>query len=111
VVFGFSFAYALYARARTDPIPENARGLARAMRHRFYFDELYHALISVTHETLARLANWMDRWLVEGLVVRGLSGTTDILGRALRLVQTGNLQTYALLLVLGVALVLLIFLR
>jgi hypothetical protein len=33
-------------------------------------------------------------------------GTTELTGRALRLVQTGNLQTYALIFALGVALVL-----
>jgi hypothetical protein len=30
-------------------------------------------------------------------------GGTDLTGRALRLVQTGNLQTYALLFIFGVA--------
>jgi hypothetical protein len=43
--------------------------------------------------------------------VRGLSGATDILGRALRLVQTGSLQTYAFLLVVGVAVLLFIVLN
>jgi hypothetical protein len=33
-------------------------------------------------------------------------GGTDFSGRALRLMQTGNLQTYAFLFVLGVAVVL-----
>jgi hypothetical protein len=33
-------------------------------------------------------------------------GTTDFAGRALRLFQTGNLQTYAFLFALGVAVVL-----
>ena len=80
------------------------------MRNRFYFDEIYDKLIAITHEALARLADWFDRWIVAGLGVKGLSGVTDIFGRSLRMVQTGNLQTYAFLFVLGVAVVLLIFL-
>jgi NADH-quinone oxidoreductase subunit L len=56
-------------------------------------------------ETCARGADWFDRWLVAGLLVRGIHGTTEFAGRALRLVQTGNLQTYAFLFVLGLALV------
>ena len=48
----------------------------------------------------------MDRWLVAGLLVRGTHGTTELAARALRLAQTGNLQTYALWFTLGVALVL-----
>jgi len=38
--------------------------------------------------------------------VRGVHGTTEIFGRALRLVQTGNLQTYVFLFAAGAALVL-----
>ena len=111
VLFGFSFAYALYANASYDPLPEKMRWLSRAMRNRFYFDELYEWFIGLTHEALARLANWFDEWIVSGLVVRGIQGTTDVLGRALRLLQTGNLQTYAFLFAFGVAVVVYVVLR
>ena len=110
LAFGFSAAFALYRNATTDPIAHKLGALARAMRNRFYFDEIYDKLIAFTHEALARLADWFDRWIVAGLGVKGLSGVTDIFGRSLRMVQTGNLQTYAFLFVLGVAVVLLIFL-
>ena len=55
---------------------------------------------------MAAVAEWIDQWIVAGLMVRGAHGTTELFGRALRLAQTGNLQTYAFLLVVGVALVL-----
>jgi NADH-quinone oxidoreductase subunit L len=106
VIFGFAFAYALYARASYDILPEKLGFLSRAMRNRFYFDELYSRLIKVTHEALAALANAIDRWIIAGLLVRGTHGTTELVGRALRLVQTGNIQTYAFLFIGGVALVL-----
>lgn len=106
VALGFSFAYALYANAAKDPLPERLGALARGMRNRFYFDELYAGLIEATHEALSRLADWMDRWLVAGLMVRGTHGATELAGRALRLVQTGNLQTYALVVLLGIVAVL-----
>lgn len=110
LVFGFSAAFALYRNATTDPLVQRFGWLARAMRNRFYIDEVYDKLIALTHEALARLANGFDRWIVAGLGVKGLSGLTDILGRMLRMLQTGNLQTYAFLFVLGIAVVLLIFL-
>ena len=110
LAFGFSAAFALYRNATTDPVAHCLGALARAMRNRFYFDEIYDKLIAITHEALARFADWFDRWIVAGLCVKGLSGVTDIFGRSLRMVQTGNLQTYAFLFVLGVAVVLLIFL-
>jgi NADH-quinone oxidoreductase subunit L len=110
LAFGFSAAFALYRNATTDPLVPRFGWLARAMRNRFYIDEVYDKLIAITHEALARLANGFDRWIVAGLGVKGLSGLTDILGRMLRMLQTGNLQTYAFLFVLGIAVVLLIFL-
>lgn len=76
------------------------------MRNRFYFDEIYRVLIAIAHELLSRLANWFDRWIVAGLMVRGTHGTTELFGRALRLAQTGNLQTYSFLFAAGVVLVL-----
>ena len=106
-VFGFSFAYGFYAHAEKDPLPEKLGFFSRAMRDRFYFDEIYSGLITITHEAVSRLANWFDRWIIAGLGVRGLHGSTEIFGRALRLVQTGNLQTYAFLFVAGLVLVLL----
>jgi NADH-quinone oxidoreductase subunit L len=111
IAFGFSFAYALYAGADRDPLPGKLYGFARAMRNRFYFDEVYEVLIRVTHEALSRVADWIDRWIISGLGVRGVSGTTDVLGRALRLVQTGNLETYAFFAVVGVVIVLLFALK
>ena len=58
----------------------------------------------MTQETLARVADWFDRWIIAGLLVRGTHGTTELFGRALRLVQTGSLQTYAFLFAAGVVL-------
>ena len=106
VMIGFSAAVSLYWNAKSDPLPELMRGLSRAMRNRFYFDELYEKIIAVSQEALSFMADAFDRWIVAGLFVRGISGSTELVGRVLRLVQTGNLQTYAFLLAAGVALVL-----
>jgi NADH-quinone oxidoreductase subunit L len=111
VLFGFTLAYALYYRRSSDPIPQYANGFSRLLRNRFYFDELYTSVIALTHENLARLASIIDRWLIAGVLVRGLQGTTELAGRVLRLAQTGNLQTYAFLFVLGLAVLLFVFLR
>jgi NADH-quinone oxidoreductase subunit L len=110
-LFGFFIAWSLYSNAERDPLPEMARGLSRAMRNRFYFDELYEKLIAMTQGALASLADALDRYIIGGLFVRGASGFVDFTGRGLRLIQTGNLQTYAFLLALGVAVVLLIVFR
>jgi NADH-quinone oxidoreductase subunit L len=106
VLIGFAAARTLYVRVAKDPLPEKLGTLSRAMQNRFYFDELYEATVIRLHEFLASCAAWIDRWIIAGFAVKGTHGTTEIIGRALRLLQTGNLQTYAFLFALGVALVL-----
>ena len=108
---GISLAFVAYWNATRDPLVEKLGWLSRAMQNRFYFDELYAALISMTHEALSKAADWFDRWIIAGLGVRGTHGTTEIFGRALRMVQTGNLQHYAFLFAVGVALVLIFVLK
>ena len=105
-VIGFIAAWSLYAKAETDPLPARLGGLATAMKNRFYFDELYEATVIRFHDSLAAVTDWIDRWILEGAIIGAIRGGTDLSGRALRLVQTGNLQTYAFLFVLGVALLL-----
>jgi NADH-quinone oxidoreductase subunit L len=106
VLIGFIAARRFYRDAKDDPLPAKLGALATAMRNRFYFDEIYEATFIRAHDFIAAVADWIDRWLIAGLGVRGTHGTTELAGRALRLVQTGNLQTYAFLFVLGVALAL-----
>ena len=103
---GIFLAFALYKNAATDPLPAKLGGLATAMKNKFYFDELYEATFIRAHDFIAAVADWIDRWILEGAIIGAIRGGTDLTGRALRLAQTGNLQTYAFLFVLGVALLL-----
>jgi NADH-quinone oxidoreductase subunit L len=106
VAAGFIIAWRLYRGASEDPLPARLGGLGDAMRDRFYVDEFYRHTVIRFHDACGGLADWFDRWIIAGLAVRGTHGTTEFVGRALRLVQTGNLQTYAFLTVLGLALIL-----
>ena len=106
ILLGGTLAVGLYWQAQRDPLPDKMQCLARAMRDRFYLDEIYGFLIAITQGALSFLADAADRFLISGFLVRGLQGTTDIMGRALRLVQTGNLQNYAFVLAMSVAIVL-----
>jgi NADH-quinone oxidoreductase subunit L len=111
VAIGYFAAYSLYANAAKDPLPEKLGVLALWMRNKFYVDEIYEATFIRLHDFLAAVADWIDRWLIAGVGVRGVHGTTEIIGRTLRELQTGNLQTYAFLFALGVALLLFFTLR
>jgi NADH-quinone oxidoreductase subunit L len=103
---GIFVAFSLYKNAASDPLPAKLGGLAAAMKNKFYFDEIYEATFIRAHDFIATVMDAIDRWFVEGFCIGLVRGGTDFSGRALRLVQTGNLQTYAFLFVLGVAVVL-----
>jgi NADH-quinone oxidoreductase subunit L len=101
---GIASAFLLYAKAEFDPLPVHLSGLCQLLRRKFYFDEMYAELIAMTQDGVATFANGFDGFIK--LIVRGVHGSTELIGRALRLAQTGNLQTYALLFAAGIAVVL-----
>jgi NADH-quinone oxidoreductase subunit L len=96
-------AWKIYAGKTAEPI----RFLS-AFKNKFYFDELYAALIACTHDLLARGSAWADKWILDSVVVRGLSGATWGSGFMLRFLQVGNLQAYSFL--FGVGIVILVYL-
>ncbi|MER6359726.1 NADH-quinone oxidoreductase subunit L [Kitasatospora sp. NPDC001527] len=72
-------------------------------RHGFGVDRLYGALFVRPVEAAARLVRFLDREVVE-TYVRGAGAGAGLLGRAVRLAQTGNAQTYLSALLAGVVL-------
>jgi NADH-quinone oxidoreductase subunit L len=74
--------------------------------NKFYFDEFYRSLIKWTQDLLANISGFVDRWVIDGGVVRGVGGLTWGVGFALRFLQIGNLQAYAFLFGAGVVVLL-----
>jgi NADH-quinone oxidoreductase subunit L len=101
---GLGAAYFYYADAASDPLPGKMPGISTLLRNKFYVDEFYAEVVDLFHDTPARAANLCDKGLQ--LLVRLAHGTVEGTGRILRLVQTGNLQTYTLIMAAGAALAL-----
>ncbi len=95
-VLGTAGGFLLYRNRVRDPL---RIGL---FKNKFYFDELYAVLVRWTQDALARLSAWFDRWVIDGVGVRGLSGATFGTGFILRFLQVGNLQVYAFFFAVGV---------
>ena len=70
--------------------------------NKFYFDEIYAQIVWYTQDLLARISAFVDRWVLDTAIVRGLSSGTWGAGFILRFLQLGNLQAYALLFGAGV---------
>jgi NADH-quinone oxidoreductase subunit L len=73
----------LYSGKVKDPI------LIPMFRDKFYFDELYAALVAGTQDLLAGISSWFDKWILDGVFVRGLAGVTWGTGFVLRFFQHG----------------------
>jgi NADH-quinone oxidoreductase subunit L len=96
LILGVGLAITLYRGRTTEPVN------IELFRRKFYFDEFYGWLISWTQELLARVAAFIDRWIIDAGVVGGSSRGTWGIGALLRLIQVGNLQAYLFLFGLGV---------
>jgi NADH-quinone oxidoreductase subunit L len=90
--------FLLYRNRTQDPLD------LAALRQKLYFDEFYAMLVQTIQGTLARASAWVDRWVIDGAGVKGLSGATWGTGFVLRFLQVGNLQAYAFFFGLGVIL-------
>lgn len=104
-LLGGSLALACYGGVDADPLPRRLGFWASLLRGKFYLDEIYSGLVIPLHDLVAALHGWIDRWVVNGLGIRGLHGSFELAGRVLRLVQTGSLQTYAFVFAAGLAVV------
>jgi NADH-quinone oxidoreductase subunit L len=96
LVLGAGAGVILYRNAEKDPLN------IEILRNKFYSDEIYLFFFVGGQQLLARFLAFVDRWIVDGLVVRGSSVAANISGEVLRLVQGGNVQAYLFVFILGV---------
>ena len=97
-VVGAAGGFLLYRDKAADPLD------LKALQDKLYIDEFYQILIRTTQDTLAKISAWIDRWVIDGAGVKGVSGGTWGAGFMLRFLQVGNLQAYAFFFGLGVVL-------
>jgi NADH-quinone oxidoreductase subunit L len=95
VILGLASAYSLYWDCKTDPLD------IRILADKFYFDEFYDRSIVGGQQMFARFLNWIDSWILDGLIIRGAAYISVGVGEIFRLFQTGSLQGYAFLFSLG----------
>ncbi|HUI07231.1 MAG TPA: NADH-quinone oxidoreductase subunit L [Verrucomicrobiae bacterium] len=104
---GFALAWILYWKPEPSDAPvESALGTVYVwIQNKFYFDELYLWIVKYVQGTIAAVCDWFDRWILQRLCIGGLSQGTGLLGRTVRLLQTGSISGYAFLFALGVTVI------
>jgi NADH-quinone oxidoreductase subunit L len=100
---GIGLGYFLYKGRDTDPLADNS--LFKVFRNKFYIDEFYLKLVRVGQDCVAAIIHFFDEFIINGLLVGGLSRSAGGLGNLFRRMQSGNLQVYSLLFGGGILLV------
>lgn len=79
-----------------------ATGLGKVLENKWYVDELYDTIIVKPLMALARiLNNFVEKYIIDGLV-NGVGRAVQYSGRQLRLIQSGQVGGYILLMVLSI---------
>jgi len=107
-LLGLGLGWWVYARRIA--VADAARGMAGGFFHRlfsnkYWVDELYAAVFLKPGYALSRtvLWQWIDRRVIDGLLVNGSAAMVALTGGLLRLLQNGMLRSYAYAFAVGVA--------
>jgi len=84
------------------------RWLPQTMENKWYVDEIYHALIRAPLWVIGHILSLFDRLFVDTILVNGTARLPRVFGRAFQPLQNGVLQSYAIVMAGGVALVILL---
>ena len=106
---GIGIAWRLYRPANVErwiSFPEREPGMAGALGHGFYIDDLYAWVVSNVGLRAAAFLNWFDRTVIDG-AVNGVAILVRRISRIAPIWQSGKVRRYALsFLAGGVALLL-----
>ncbi|MGV3526038.1 MAG: NADH-quinone oxidoreductase subunit L [Candidatus Sericytochromatia bacterium] len=115
VVFllGTGLAWAMYGARKPliDPVAlaERLKPLHEASLHRFYIDDAYDFIARVGVMSVARISYFIDKYLIDGLLVNGAGLFAIGSSETLKYTQSGRVQNYLLSVLVIVVVVLLIF--
>ena len=103
-LIGIALAYLMYVAMPTlpDSIAGNLKGLYTLVYNKYFVDEIYDATIVKPVVNGSRVVLWRgaDVGLIDGLV-NGMGTFARKIGGGLRLMQSGNIRSYATWVLLG----------
>jgi len=105
-IVGIGIAYMMYVKKTMDPGKFNKDGeswLYKALTKRWWFPDLYNQISWKLGYGVAKGVNYVDRQVVDGSV-NGLSAAVVGGGDTLSKIQTGHVQDYSTVILLGVSL-------
>ncbi|MET3115229.1 NADH-quinone oxidoreductase subunit L [Pedobacter sp. CG_S7] len=104
VLISIGFAYQKYIKQGHVPVTDEGKRtmLARLSYHKFYVDEIYDLMITKPLDAFSTFFyKVVDTKLVDG-IINGLGWSTSEASKGIRLLQTGNVGFYILMMVVGI---------
>jgi len=104
VIVGAGGAYYVYAQMKGEParaFVEQFPGFHRLVYDKWRIDELYEETVIGAVDSLAEFGAWADKWIVDGIIAKLSSFIVRGTGSLLRQLQTGRIQAYAAVMVIG----------
>lgn len=77
-----------------DPLKKTLPNAFSLLRVGFDFDRFYRFYVQKIQQRIADILDFLDRFLIDGLIVKGLAGIIGLIGVGLRSTHTGNAQVY-----------------
>src|SRR5262249_16485668 len=105
-VLGFFFAvYYWWGRGeRAASVAAKNPEIYALVSNKFYFDDLYQAMVNFVVLGFGRVISWFDRQIVNDTGVEGTARLTGFAGYRLKFHETGKVPNYALVIAAGVVL-------
>ncbi|GAA3412867.1 NADH-quinone oxidoreductase subunit L [Paenibacillus hodogayensis] len=109
-LLGIGLGYLMYVSNKVSrtAIPEGAPWLYKLVNRKYYIDELYGVIIVRPLKALGSLLTLFDLYVVDGLV-RLCAAAVSGVGRLGSRMQNGQVQTYGLVMLLGLVALTLVF--
>jgi NADH-quinone oxidoreductase subunit L len=106
VAVGAGGAYYVYVNTKGElarAFAEKFPGFHQLVFDKWRIDELYEETVIGAVDSLAEFGAWADKWIVDGVLAKLSAFLVRASGSMLRQLQTGRIQAYAAVMVVGLA--------
>ncbi|MEI7998847.1 MAG: NADH-quinone oxidoreductase subunit L [Candidatus Omnitrophota bacterium] len=101
-LLGLGLSYMIYSRRPSrEPLEKKLGVIYTLLKNKYYFDALYSWYVNSLQQGFAKLLSWFEKIFIVNLGVHGITHTAKTIGNTLRRLQTGLVQFYASIFVLG----------
>jgi NADH-quinone oxidoreductase subunit L len=102
MLVGAGSAWFFYRTAADDTLEVKAGGLFRLLTGlKESFDKVYNYYVAKVQQRFAMLLNVLEKLLLEGAIIGGSASFVGLVGRGVRALYTGSLNTYVYWFLLG----------